>query len=408
MNVVLLAEEFGGETLSPSGIWLRDLAGRWAARGHHIAVVCPDDHQAGPAEIRREPAGVIVFRPTPDQLEEALAQALSSEPDVVHVASPGPFGSRVLEALRDLPLLVDVHDFWPICPNRDLIRRPHLEPCDEHFPFLGCGPCAGLQRLRHMDERAQLAASARMVLTHSSFSRMRLRAGLGRKVELLGYGVDTSRFRPTRPPPPRSPTVRTWYETPDRPRVLFLGQPTAARGAGLLADLLVALHARVPDVELVIAGRDPDHPDWEEIFHTEIRELGLTEHAVLLPAVPSEDLPALYHACLVAISPGFGYETNGLFLLHALAAGVPIVAHPADGIDEWVHPGVEGVLVTMAEIGAFADAVAALLADPIARMTFGEAGRLSALEHHDFERSVVELETLYRKLRATPDRSAAA
>ena len=244
MNVVVLAEDFGGESLAPAGLWLDELSRSWEARGHEMLIVCNRPQPGGDTSQIMFRHGVKVWYPGPDRFEEALGEALGQPHDVVHVMGEGPYGSRVLEAFRDLPVLLDVHDFWPICPNNDLLRRPRLEPCGEHFPYHGCGECAGLGRLRAMDERSELVAAARMILVHSTLNRVRMSAGLGRPVDLLGYGVDVSRFRPDSPPPPKSPEIAKLYETRGRPRALFLGPPTIARGAGRLIDLLVALQAR--------------------------------------------------------------------------------------------------------------------------------------------------------------------
>jgi glycosyltransferase involved in cell wall biosynthesis len=408
VKILVLAEEFGGERLHPAGLWLSELTRRWAERGHQTTVVCtgrPDPDGSGPEP---PPPGVHVERRGPEGFEEVLGEALQANPDVVHVAGGGPFGARVIEILRELPLLLDVHDFWPICPNDDLMRRPRLEACGEHFPFLGCGECAGLPRLRAMEERAELAAAARVVVAHSAFQRERLSLGLGRPVDLLGYGVDVSRFRADAIAEPTDPDVRALLETRDRPRVLFLGPPTPARGAGRLTDLLVALRARLGEVELVVAGQDLDNRDWSAIFMTEVGELGLRRNAVLLPRVSNRDLPPLYASCRVGIAPGYGHEIGGLFLLQALASGLPVVAHPAGGVDEWIHSGSEGLLVSAGDIASFAGSVATLLIDPLACNAFGESGRLAALERHDFERSVVALEETYRRLGAQPSQHAAA
>lgn len=403
MNVLMLADTFGGERLDPAGFWLYQIARRWGERGHHTSVVCPGE--AG-GVFDPAPPGVDLWRPAAHDYEAALGEALAVEPDVVHIAGSRSFGPRVLEILRDLPVLLDVHDFWPICPNDDLLRRPGLDACGEHFPFLGCGACAGLPRLRAMEERAELVACARLIMVHSAFERTRLTAGLDRPIDLVGYGVDVVRFRPDEPDEPSDPAVRALFETRGRPRVLFLGPPTPARGAGRLTDLLVAMQARIPDVELVVCGRDGDNADWADIFKAEAAEMGLSRHAVLLPTVPFDDLHAVYASCQVAIAPGHGHDP-GLFIVQAQATALPVVAHPSPGIEEWMQQGDQGLIVNSRELGAFATSVAALLIDPIARNNFGESARLAALEQRDFERSVVQVEELYRRARAKPQSAAA-
>ncbi len=404
MKLLFIVDGVECSHLSEPALWLAELAALWAARGHRVEAVCLNALE--PWQTPEDPPGVAVRRPGREGFEAALGDALEQAPDVVHVASPGPVGSRVIEILRGLPVLVDVHDFWPICPNDDLLRRPRLLPCGEHYPFQGCGACAGLSRLRAMEERLDLLASARLVLAHSSFNRVRLNAGLGRAIELLGYGVDTTRFRPD-PDPPLSPEVGALFASRERPRALFLGPPTHARGADKLIDLVVAVKARLPQVEFVIAGRDAANPDWDQVFRAEARELGIADHVRVLPTVPAGDLPALYAACHVAIAPLIANEAGGLFVLQALAAGLPVVASPAGAIQDLVRQGAEGLLIPARDTGAFADGIRMLLADPHARAALGETARLTAVEQHDRERSLFALEEMYHRLRESKFRAAA-
>jgi len=403
VKLLLVLDSLRNADLDEAALWLSELAVRWADRGYRVEVLCMHAPESGcPPEVL---PGVEVNFPGPEQFEAALGGALEGRPDVLHIACNGPFGPRVTEILRELPVLLDVHDFWPICPAGDLMRRPKLLPCGEHYPFHACGACAGLARLRAMEERVQIASAAGTVMAHSAFNRVRLNAGLGRAIELVDYGVDVERFRPD-PDPPWLPEIMEIFAARDRPRVFFLGPPTPARGGARVIDLLVALAARVPDVELVVGGRDPANPGWDQMMAAEAQEMGLAGNFRSLPSVPLRDLPALYASCQVAISPMMGSEPGGLFALQALACGLPIVASPSGALQDLVREGAEGMFVPATETAAFADAVCALLADPETRAVFSEAARLRAVEKHDVQRSVFELEELYHRIRG-PGRRAA-
>jgi glycosyltransferase involved in cell wall biosynthesis len=403
VKLLLVMDSLRSTDLDEAGLWLSDLAVRCVERGYRVELLCMRAPESG---CPPEPLpGVEVQFAGPDQFEAVLGGSLASQPDVLHLACSGPFGPRVVEILRELPVLLDIHDFWPICPAGDLMRRPKLLPCGEHYPFHACGACAGLSRLRAMEERVQIVSGAGMVMAHSSFNRVRLNAGLARPIELIDYGVDLTRYRPD-PDPPWLPEIMELYASRDRPRVIFLGPPTPARGAERVIDLLVALAARVPDVELVVAGRDPSNPGWDQMVMSEAQEMGLAGGFRCLPSVPLRDLPALYASCQVAISPMMGSEAGGLFAEQALACGLPIVASPSGALQDLVREGAEGMFVPATETAAFADAVCALLADPQTRSGFAEAARLRAVEKHDLQRSVFELEELYHRIRG-PGRRAA-
>src|SRR5262249_49290865 len=147
-------------------------------------------------------------------------------------------------------------------------------------------------------------------------------------------------------------------------------------------DLLVSLHARRPGTELVVPGVDPDNPDLLHILLAEAKEFGVAAQLRALPRVERRDLPALLAACDVGVAPGLAREALGLPLVEALAAGLPVVAHPTMSSRELLQGGAAGVLAASESMGRFADAVAALLADEAERRALGERARLAALEQH--------------------------
>jgi glycosyltransferase involved in cell wall biosynthesis len=303
--------------------------------------------------------------------------------------------------------MLELHDWWPICPQFDLLRRPGGHACDRHHPFEGCVTCTDHGRLASMTDRGALVKCARRIVAHGPSTRDRVAAALGRDVVRLGYGVDTLRFSPE-PAAATIPAVSALASRPTGSRVLLLGPPTSGRGGGRVVDLLVALAARVPAVELVIAGLDPDDPTRDAQLRDEARSLGLENRLIMLPVVPPEELPALIHACDVGVAPGVAPDPGGLFVLLAFGCGLPVVAHPAGDIPS-LAAGHEGALLANSrDLGGFAGAVASLLADRDERQRRSDAARLAAIERHDLERVVATLESLWEDVAQAPDRTRAA
>lgn len=414
----MLVDALHASAIEESARWLRDVAARRAAAGHDILVLEAEGRGDGPPPPDEDPPGVRVLRPPPDGFETALGEALAEEPDVVHVATPGPLGARVVEILRELPVLLDVHDFWPICPRSDLLRSPRLRACGEHFPYAACTNCAGMPRMRLMEERLALAATAGTIVTHSSFARARLNAGLRRRIEVVPYGVDTARFHAegdaARPPaddvPREALAIWTALEamtaTPSIPRVLLLGEPTPARGSHLLLDLFVALRARVPDAELVVVLGEGARRAWGTAFAAEARGMGIEDRVRMLPSLPRTWLPSLYRACQVAIAPAVAHQPGGLALLEAMAATVPLVAAPSGAVQDLIVDGEEGLLVEAEPVAPFADALQRLLVDPGARAAMGEAARVRVQRDYTIEKSIARLEACYDGLRDRPRQAA--
>ena len=397
MKLLLLASSLETSTLDAAAGWMYELTARLATRGHRVTVLCTKPLE--PDEVPEDPPGVAVWRPSPDALAAAVTNALAQEPDLVHVAVTGPLSPEVVAALAGVPLLLDLLDWSPLCPLGDLVTRPRGEACEQHFPVAPCGSCAGHSHVRAMEPLAQLARAGHRVVAHSGFVRDRATLALGRGVSLLPIGVDSVRFSQN-PSAPLSPEVATLSSDRSRPRVLLIGPPTPARGGHRVLDLLIALHARVPGVEMVVAGTDPGNPDGGHTLLTEAKELGLSSQLTLLPRVARTDLPALLTSVDVGVAPGMGPDALGLGIIQALAAGLPVVGHVDGTMPALLDGGRAGLLVNAAHTGIFADTVALVLADDAARAAMGEQARLAAIERHEIERAVFDTESLYERVRA--------
>jgi glycosyltransferase involved in cell wall biosynthesis len=74
-------------------------------------------------------------------------------------------------------------------------------------------------------------------------------------------------------------------------------------------------------------------------------------------------------------------ETFGNVTTEAMASGVPVVAARATGSVDLIRDGETGFLVPPTDVGAYADAMAALIADPAARAAAGQAAHASVQEY---------------------------
>ena len=409
MKLLVVTSGLECSTLDPVAGWVHESISRLAERGHRVTVLCTraadrdaprDGSREGSPEGSNDPPGVTVWRPSAEDRAAALQGLLELEPDVVHVAAPGPLPAECTAALARAPLLIDLLDWSALCPAGDLLARPLGEECMQHHPSAPCGTCIGHAHVRAMEPFIALARAGHRAVAHASHVRDRSTFALGRGVSLVPVGVDAARFSPE-PDPPLAPEVAAIVSERSRPRVVALGSPTPARGGPRLLDLLVALHARVPGVELVVAGTDPDNPDLMHIHLAEAKELGIAHQLCSLPRVSHADLPALLAACDVAVAPGLAPEPLGRAIVQALAVGLPVVAHPSATTRELLLAGEAGLLASANPLSRFADAVAKLLTDPARRAALSERARLAALERHDIERAIVDIEALYESLRAS-------
>jgi glycosyltransferase involved in cell wall biosynthesis len=161
----------------------------------------------------------------------------------------------------------------------------------------------------------------------------------------------------------------------------------------LLAEAL--MHIRGQAWQLIIAGAGPAEAKVREAFAP------LSDHVRWIGIVPPEDLRKLYRAADIYVWPAIK-EAWGMALLEAQAAGLPVVAGRSGGVPAIVADGETGLLAPEGDAGAFANAVAALLADPTRREAMGRAAMLRAQRDHDISVAAKYLDGHLRGL--VPDR----
>lgn len=164
--------------------------------------------------------------------------------------------------------------------------------------------------------------------------------GLKGDVEVLGNGVDTTRFHPR----PRTPRPR--------PKVLFVGRFVPKKGFDVVAA------AASDDYDLVFAGGDrpPGYDDPRLSF---------------LGAVPAADMPEVYADADVMVVASVG--ECPLTVIEAMASGLPVLLREDPALHSpWTSgPGVRFVDMAAGELPA---ALRDLVADPDGRRAMGAAG----------------------------------
>lgn len=143
---------------------------------------------------------------------------------------------------------------------------------------------------------------------------------------------------------------------------------------------------------------DESYPGYEAYLYKLIVELGL-------PADTSRFLG--YHPAAQVYQELAKYdlflhpsrsEGQGIAVLEAMAAGLPVVASQAGGLKELVVQKVTGLLVPVEDSKALAGAIIWLIQAPARRVSLGEAGYLRAKEKFSLELTESKLIKFYEHL----------
>ncbi len=340
-------------------------------RGHQVQVIAPRYPQPGPDDegiVRRAsmpfPGYSAVRLSWPRSLR--VPAALDAHgPDLVHAVTEGPLGAigRRWALANAVPLVTSFHTDFPRYAAR----------------YLGAWAVGPVRR--HL---RRFHAPAAHTQTPSAATRDELLAlGVPNPV-VWGRGVDSRVFTPER----RSERRRAAAGVAGRLVVLHVGRLAVEKDVATLASAFRLLHARFGRrLAFWVAGGGPKSDEVRAA-------LPFAAHVGFLPR---ESLAQLYADADLFVFPS-PTETCGLVALEAMSAGLPVIAADEGGVGENVRSGINGLLVRAREPGAFAEAVAGLVANPVQRLAMAQAARAFAVAR-DWEGELDALEPLYESAR---------
>lgn len=232
---------------------------------------------------------------------------------------------------------------------------------------------------------------ARRVVAFGGYPAAEAERAAGRALPLtvVPCGIDSSRFRPL--DDGERSEVRARHGLHDGPLVLSLSRLVPRKGMDVLIDAAAHLAARVPELQVAIAGSGRDRDRLEK------RVASTGAPVTFLGRIPEEELAEVHGAADVYAMlcrsrwGGLEQEGFGIVFLEAAAAGVPQVAGDSGGASEAVADGETGFVVPPTDVQAVADALERLLSDTDLRDRMGAAGRTRAVERFDYDHLAPQL-----------------
>lgn len=153
------------------------------------------------------------------------------------------------------------------------------------------------------------------------------------------------------------------------PLCLSVGRLAREKNQALLLSAFALILRDLPAARLVLVGEGDDRPRLERMTS----DLGIGERVRFVGAVPHEAVGGYYRAADLFLFPSTS-ETQGIVVLEAMAAGLPVVAVVSDAAADLLGDGRGGIL-TPEEPEPFARSVVELWAQPERRQAMGMAGR---------------------------------
>jgi len=163
-----------------------------------------------------------------------------------------------------------------------------------------------------------------------------------------------------------------------RPNILFVGRMEKRKGFRYLMRAFPYVVEAIPEARLIVAGAYEKEDKEPFVRYARMHKLNSIK---FVGRISQAELPRYYKTCDVFCAPSTGFESFGIVLLEAMAAGKPIVATDIFGYRSVVDQGQEGMLVEPENERALAEAIIILLRNPNLRRDMGERGQRKAARY---------------------------
>ncbi len=193
----------------------------------------------------------------------------------------------------------------------------------------------------------------------------------GGEFVIIPNGIDVNRFA--------GEHVRPLEQYADgRQNILFVGRLDPRKGFRYLLRAFPLIKEELPQARLIVVGAYRKK-EMSGFLH-DVREHHLTG-VKFVGRVSDEELPRYYRSCHVFCAPSTGFESFGIVLLEAMAAGKPTVASNIPGYRDLLEDGKEGFLAKPKNERSLAEAIIRILKDPAMQQRMGAQGRVKASQY---------------------------
>jgi len=296
----------------------------------------------------------------------AYRAVLAPRPDLIHLHTSHGYdfwlGIRMARIARGmgLPVLLHVHGLFDVVvPTWPPLRR-------------ACFPRA-------------LRVPDRVIVLSEGWQRWFTPYIPCERLVVLRNPVDASRFR-----------SRDTRASTDVLRLLFVGtrEPERKGGNEILAAA-PAVIAGAPQVRFVFVGEDT-----ERLYETRVRGGPLEPFFEFTGSKDAREIVPYFEAADVLLLPSHA-EGLPIAMLEGMAAALPIIACPVNGIPEAMSDPENGLFVPPRDPAALAKAILRLVEDPAARQRMGALNREKALREFDRPQFARNLGAVYDETLAT-------
>ncbi len=210
------------------------------------------------------------------------------------------------------------------------------------------------------------------------------------KLEVTPLGIDSTGWVPAE-----------FRENPTQFNLIAVGRLAPVKGCPLLLEALALLIAQGRKVRLTLVG---DGPEKSRLTEEAVR-LKIADSVVFAGWKSQQELRELYRNSDVCLLSSFA-EGIPVVFMEAMALGVPCIAPRITGIPELIRHGIDGLLVTPANVEELTAAIAEMMDKPQLRRQMALSCPSRVADKFNLMKNVTHLSGIFR--RYVPDDDVAS
>jgi glycosyltransferase involved in cell wall biosynthesis len=258
----------------------------------------------------------------------------------------------------------------------------------QHLPYilrpLGTLDPADLQKKKQLKkiyaallERPNIAGAAAIHFTSAQEAKVSERFGVATKDLVIPLGVKL--------PTQQGNDLQSKIQNPKSkiPLVLFMSRIDPKKGLNLLIPALEKLLAEGLEFRFVLAGGNPQDPDYEAKIKAQIETSPIGKYSTIAGFVTGDRKTSLLQEADLFVLPSY-YENFGIAVAEAMVAGKPVVISDQVYIWEDVQQAEAGWVASLS-VESLSDALRLALKDGEERQRRGERAQEYALRHYSWD-----------------------
>ena len=312
-----------------------------------------------------------------DRGKEMFRDIVALHPDIVHIHGTGNFSGVLYNTIKTygIPVLLTVHGLLHIEKKNALQKHPSLK----HL----------YQLIVQSRAEFDVLNKAQHIIVDTEYVSKQIEQLYARKkichlpwMYVIPQGIQPQ-YLSLLPMPTKEPII------------LSVGSISQRKGHLFLIKAFAKVHSEIPTARLIIAGSLAEETYLAKM-REEIDKCRLQDSIDILTNIPQEELLRNYQTSSIYALHS-QEESQGIALVEALAAGLPVVSTMVGGIPYVVKDRETGLLSVYSDIDSFARHMIRLLEDKDLRDKMAKSAREIA-QNYSWKNIAQAIETVYNRV----------